>query len=267
MVEVNLSELKKTIPTEVVYKKVGDRDLHLYIFPPKKQVKGCVINIHGGGWRAETPKRLFPHGAYFSENGGLGVCVEYRLHDVTKGYDVRQCLEDCIDALAYVRDYLDKNYCNVPITVLGDSAGAYLAVCLGCQEIIDKVNPSVKRADFIVDLNGIVDLTGKWNYAIDKKTTDTVNEKELQVLYSPLFNVKPNDAPVLLIHGDIDEIVALDDSKKYYSELKNKGIKSELIVLKNAKHAFILYDYDHDNDFVSSVLRDITVYLKENNLI
>ena len=267
MLNVNLCQLKSVIPTEAVYKQVGDKALHLYIFPPKGEVKGCVINIHGGGWRAETPKRLFPHAAYFSENDALGICVEYRLHDVAKGYDVRDCLEDCVDALLFVRKYVRDTYGDVPITALGDSAGGYLAVCLGCQTILDRIRPDVQRADFVVDLNGIVDLTGKWSYAIDKKASDTDNQQTLQMLYSPLYNVKADDAPVLLMHGDTDEIVALEDSKKYNEELKTKGIKSELVVLEKARHAFILFDYEHDNQFVADILYKVALILKGNGVL
>ena len=267
MLNVNLCQLKSVAPTEVVYKQVGEKPLHLYIFPPKGEVKGCVINIHGGGWRAETPRRLFPHAAYFSENGGLGICVEYRLHDVTKGYDVRECLEDCVDALLFVRKYVRDTYGDVPITALGDSAGGYLAVCLGCQTILERIRLAVQRADFVVDLNGIVDLTGKWSYAIEKKAGDMDSQQTLQMLYSPLFNVKADDAPVLIMHGDTDEIVALEDAKRYDEELKTKGVKSELVVLEKARHAFILFDYEHDNVFVLNVLCRITNFLKEKKLL
>lgn len=262
-----LQKLKEEKPQEVVYKRVGERELHLYIFPPQEKVNGCVIHIHGGGWRAETPQRLYPHANYFSQNEGLGICVEYRLHDITQGRDVRECLEDCVDALVFIRNYVRENYGNIPLTALGDSAGGYLAVCLGCQSIIRQIRKNVERVNFVVDLNGIVDLTGKWNYAIERKANDTEDEVVLQRRYSPLFNVENDDAEVLLMHGDEDEIVAIEDAQAYYAELQNKRVASELMVIPNAKHAFILFDYAHENEFVLGILYRIADFLRLKKML
>lgn len=267
MHNVCLKELKEVVPQELVYKKVEEKELHLYIFPPKEQVKGCIINIHGGGWNGGTPRLLYPNAACFSENGGIGICVEYRLHNVEQGLDVRECLEDCVDALDFIRKYVYDSYGEIPITVLGDSAGAHLAECLGCQAIIDRFRKDVKRADFVVDCNGIVDLTGKWGYAIETRATDTEDKRALQIKYSPIFNIESTDAEILIIHGDADDIVAIEDSQAYYEELQKKGVQSKMITLPNAKHAFILFDYVHDNEFVADTMHNVVVYLKDKNLM
>ena len=264
MNKVCLKELNTIQPREIVYKVVGERKLRLFVFEPKVQPKSCIINIHGGGWQRETPQRLYPHAAYFSENGGLGICVEYRL--MAKDSNVLMCLEDCIDALIYIREWVQINYGQIPLIALGDSAGAYLATCLGCQSIINRIKENVRRVDLVIDLNGIVDLTGKWSYAIDtlKSAGATVLMHEK---YSPLFNIKKNDAAVLLMHGDVDEIVDLEDSKRYHKALQEMGIESQLIILSNVNHAFILFDYTHDNLLVADILYKIAQRLKDENFL
>lgn len=264
---VHLQELKEIVPNEVVYKRVDDKELHLYIFPPKQEVKGCIISIHGGGFGGGTPRLVYPNAGYFSECGGLGVCVEYRLQNSSEGYDVRQCLEDCADALDFIRKYVCDRYGEIPMIAFGDSAGAYLAACLGCQTIIDRVRKGVKRADFVVDCNGIPDLTGKWGYAIEVKEDDTEDRLALQMKYSPIFNIEPTDADVLIIHGDSDDIVDIEDSRAYHKKLLEKGVRSEMTVLPNARHAFILFDYVHDNSFVGETLYNIVTYLKNKKLL
>lgn len=263
MTKVNLDKLNKIIPQTVVYKSVGEKELRLFVFEPMGKPTGCVLLLHGGGWKRETPSRLFPHGAYFAENGAVAVCIEYRLMD--EKIDVRDCLEDCVDALIFMRRYLEEKYKQMTITAFGDSAGAYLATCLGTQSIIALTGKNVNRVDFVVDLNGIVDLTGKWNYAI--KASNDSEKSRLEVNYSPLYNVSKSDASVLLVHGGQDSVVDINDSKRYTEALASKQIENGLWVLPEAQHAFILFDYVHDNAFVAKVLEKIVRTLKAQNYI
>ena len=46
----------------VVYKRVGDRALSLFVFEPegfrRSDRRACFITIHGGGWTGMTPRRM-----------------------------------------------------------------------------------------------------------------------------------------------------------------------------------------------------------------
>lgn len=259
----NKAKLEVIKPIKIPYKQIEDRELNLYVYLPKGNPTGCVLCVHGGGWRSETPMRLAPHAAYFAENGAIGISVEYRL--ISENLDVRNSLEDCVDALLFTRGFLKEKYGDLPITALGDSAGAYLAVCLGNSKILNKINANLCVVDYIVDLNGIVDLTEKWNYAILEKMGE--NKKEIEKNFSPLYNVSKDDSPVLIIHGADDKTVVLADSQRYADALNMAGIKNELVVLDNTAHAFILFDYRHDNTFVEQVLMMIAKKLKEVGVI
>ena len=76
---------------EVVYKKVGDRELRLHIFEPEGHQpadrRTCFITIHGGGWIAGTPQRMYPFAAHFATLGMVGISLEYRLINKTAGFD------------------------------------------------------------------------------------------------------------------------------------------------------------------------------------
>jgi acetyl esterase/lipase len=259
MTKFELNKLKKTVPQEMVYKVVDGRQLRLFVFEPQENPTACILCIHGGGWKRETPQRLFPHAAFFAENGTTAACVEYRF--INESIDVRTCLEDCVDALVCLRE----RYKDIPIVALGDSAGAYLANCLGCEEILGQVKIRQKTVDFVVDLNGIVDLTGKWSYAISEENPQ--KKEELEKQYSPLYRLSPKDAPTLIVHGEKDTVVDIADARKYANALTKKGVENELWLLPNAQHAFILFDYVHENDFVARVLERITLFLKEKAYI
>lgn len=250
------------------YKKAGGQALSLIIsYPEAQKPKGCMLFIHGGGWMRETLERLKPHALYAAQNGAVGVSISYRLLDDTMETDVRDGLEDCIDALEFVRKKCEGRYGKIHYTAVGDSAGGYYAACLGCRSIVERVKKGVYGCDFVVDLNGIVDLTGKWNFGIRMKATETSDRQETAYSFSPLYQACKGDAPVLIVHGDCDETVALSDSEAYRRALKKQGVEAELQVLSGAKHSFILFDYQHENTYVAEILRAVLQYLSDKNMI
>ena len=54
---------------------------------------------------------------------------------------------------------------------------------------------------------------------------------------SPISHVTPDDPPFLLIHGDRDELVPVDQSQLMYERLVQAGVPAELIVVQNAGHS------------------------------
>ena len=258
------NEVEKVECKTFVYRTVNEKKLLAAVCFPTAEPSGCVMFIHGGGWRADSSERLLPHAKYAALCGALGVSIDYRLIDETT--DVRDGLEDCCAALDFIRKLSIKRYGReLPVTAIGDSAGGYYAACLGCTRILDRTYKG-PRVDFVVDLNGIVDLTGKWSYGLVAKAS-TENLKKVATEYSPLRQVSQEDAPVLILHGNKDRTVDLSDSEKYRVALDEKGVKSELKILDGAAHAFILFDYRHDNAYVAEILTWVMRCLREKQRI
>lgn len=249
------SEKLKTINAEkVVYKSINGQNLEYAICYPETEPKGVALFIHGGGWNADDLNRLLPHAKYAAICGAVGVSVDYRLNGETT--DIRDGLKDCADALNSVRKTVREKYGkDLKITSIGDSAGGYYAVCLGSQKVLSLADEKAKIVDFVVDLNGIVDLTGKWGYGIKA-------DKETAKKYSPLYNVTKGDAPVLIVHGDEDKTVDIADAFAYEKALKEKGVECETQIIRGAAHAFILFDYRRDNELVAETLQFVMKKLK-----
>jgi dipeptidyl aminopeptidase/acylaminoacyl peptidase len=55
---------------------------------------------------------------------------------------------------------------------------------------------------------------------------------------SPLLHVTPDDAPTLLIHGDKDDLVKLDNSERMLAALEKEKVPCELIVIQGGGHHF-----------------------------
>jgi dipeptidyl aminopeptidase/acylaminoacyl peptidase len=61
---------------------------------------------------------------------------------------------------------------------------------------------------------------------------------ELARLASPVTHVSPDDPPFLIVHGDRDRVVPLDQSVRLHQALTAAGVESTLYVVKGAGHGF-----------------------------
>ena len=124
---------------DVVYKKVGKRELQLDLYYPTAnggESSPVIIYTHGGGWaagsRSGVTKGLFSK--LFTDLLAEGFCVasvDYRLHNKSGLIKVRDCVIDSKDAVRY----LAKNAQALKLDperfyVMGDSAGGQIAQML-----------------------------------------------------------------------------------------------------------------------------------------
>jgi dipeptidyl aminopeptidase/acylaminoacyl peptidase len=63
-------------------------------------------------------------------------------------------------------------------------------------------------------------------------------DPQLAESVSPVLHVTPDDPPMLLIHGDKDDLVKLDNSERIVAELKKQNVPSNLVVIEGAGHGF-----------------------------
>ncbi len=200
------------------------------IYLPDNPPRGCVICIHGGGWRSGSCQTLAAQAAYFAAIGAVGASISYRL--LSEKTDVRDALGDCIAAVEFVRGFIRKKYGELPVVALGESAGGYFAAALGCKALMREICSTARIVEFVVDLNGIVDLTGKWGYGIHDQNC-LLHQK-----FSPIFRITEGDAPVLILHGDSDATVSLEESIAYCAALNAQGVACDLRILEGVAHAF-----------------------------
>ena len=260
----NSSDIK-----EFIYKTADGRDLIMYGFYPDvvSDADPCVLCIHGGGWERENPSVLFRHAEYFASCGFIALCPEYRL--MQKGGNILPCLEDCIDAALFVKSNAKKlKVDEYAVNVLGESAGGYLACCLGCEKIIKRIRPdSSPVACKVIDVNGITDLTGYWKYALcvpnERNSAAGFSESfDMRFGYSPVYNVSESDAPTYIMHGLNDTVVDPEDSLRYAKALENVGVACKVDLIPGAKHAFILFGFDMPDEKIYPLLYRIVGELK-----
>ncbi len=225
------------VQRDIVYGNGGGTPLKLDIYRPEvstMQPRPAVIYIHGGGWRGGD-KRKGAMAVELVRRGMILVSINYRLSGKAK---YPAAIEDCRTALKWVRENGLKNQIDVKrIGVLGPSAGGHLALLL-CLSL-----EAEERVQAVCSWFGPTDFTNGY----EKKSNSAAwvflggAPSELPEVYkeaSPATYVSKDDPPVLLIHGDNDTTVDVEQSEILHGKLKEAGVKVEFIRVKNAGHGF-----------------------------
>ena len=205
-----------------------------------------VVWIHGGGW-ANGSKQNCPL-AYLAARGYAVASVDYRLTAVAQW---PAQIDDCRAAVRWLRLHASAHGLDPDrVGVAGGSAGGHLAALLGTLDPpADETVSSRVRA--VCDLYGPSDLLtmppnvpgpGKTDADLAnsngaKLLGGTVKDRpELARQASALFQASAGDAPFLILHGDQDQRVPLDQSQRLHERLQEVGVPSELVVLPAAGH-------------------------------
>jgi acetyl esterase/lipase len=231
----------------------GGRTLHAEIARPKNPPKTpmpAVLWIHGGGWRGGSHKgnRALPLAA----QGYFTASIEYRLSgEATWPAQI----EDCKLGVRWLRANAAKYHVNPDrIGCWGSSAGGHLAAFLGVSG--DKTgfdgqggHPGVSsRVQAVVDFCGPADMTegslGIQNATGERESPAVLGLagapfKEKPAVWkqlSPIIHVTPDDAPILIVHGDKDTTVPIVHSERFEAALKKAGVPVEFLRVKGGGH-------------------------------
>lgn len=136
------------------------------------------------------------------------------------------------------------------IVVAGGSSGGNLASITGVFDALrdEAVSSQVQG---VIDFYGASDvLTMPPNVPGPDKTDAELaksnaarliggivrDHPDLAKQMSPLYHVSKGDPPFLIIHGDQDKQVPLEQSERLHAKLKEAGVPSTLHVIKGAGH-------------------------------
>lgn len=267
-------------PVAVPYKTVGAETLNLWMLPARGARPGerrpALVLIHGGAWRAGDAKVFYPHARYFAERGLVAFSIDYRLLTPT-GPGIRECLEDCASALRSIRAHAgDLGVDPARVAVLGDSAGGHLAAALGTVDGFDDPHDDLRvsaRPDAMVLCNPILDLTGgDWlkfvirGAALERKPAPddlrpTPEQYQLAQRLSPRYAVQAGQPPSLVMHGLDDRVVDPDQARSFATAMLAKGNRCDLLLIPDARHAFIIAGYTAPKAQVVQAIRSADLFL------
>jgi acetyl esterase/lipase len=225
-------------------------DLWLPNTASKQHKVPLIVWIHGGAWcrgdKKETPAQ------YFAQAGYAVASLNYRLTDQAR---FPAQVEDCKAAIRWLRAHADEyNFDSNEIGVFGGSAGGHLVAMIGLtgddkefddtggyrnlsskvQAVCDWCGPS--------DLTTFVKQSGK-NYCLDHEMRMFLGGKlednrELALKASPISYVNSQAPPMLIMHGDADEMVPFEQSEELVASLKKANADVQFVTVKGGGHAF-----------------------------
>jgi acetyl esterase/lipase len=234
---------------DIEYGTGNSRPLRLHLMTPKeasKTPRPVVVWIHGGGWQGGHRDSGLPRLAPLVQHGYVGVSIEYRLSAESQ---FPAQLEDCRTAIRYLRQNakalnIDPNR----IGVWGSSAGGHLVALLGTigqhEKVPDKgpYKGISARVQAVCDFCGPTDLAklsanAKPGNPIEKLLGGPASAKQkLATLANPITHVNKDAPPFLIVHGDMDKTVPMEQSELLEAALKKAGVPVTLYVAKGQGH-------------------------------
>ena len=222
----------------VVYKKVGDRELKLFIEKPAgwkaTDRRPAIVFFFGGGWVGGNPSQFQKQSQYLASRGMVGVRVEYRIIPKGDTGPPTVCCADAKSAVRYVRSHAKELGIDpARIAGAGGSAGGHLAAFTALVEGQDDPadDRSVSaRPDALVLFNPVFNNgPGEWG---SNRVGDRYRE------FSPAHNVRAGAPPTVVFLGDMDRLIPVKTLRDYEAEMKKVGARCDTHLYPGAGHSF-----------------------------
>jgi acetyl esterase/lipase len=230
---------------DVTYCTMGGAAQKLDIYYPKTGGPWPVfVYIHGGSWR-ELDKAEGAGWRYLNDRGILVVSVNYRL--ATSEIKFPAMIEDVMCAVRYLRAHAAGYNINPEkIAAFGASAGGHLAALLGTADPsagfdVGEYLDQSSRVQAVITMSGLSDFTrvveGGVSMAIYFAFGALAGTNPaLLAPASPVTYITPDDPPFLILHGDQDGVVPIEQAEVLDEKLKEAGVPSTLVIVKGGDH-------------------------------
>jgi acetyl esterase/lipase len=255
---------------EVIYGRKFGTALTMDVFTPKKESNGAgVIVVISGGWYSD-------HNSITNMIPGLiqplvdrGYTTFAVVHGSSPKFSLPEMLEDMHRSVRFIhKNAKDYGMEGRRLGITGASAGGHLALMQGCagkegnSEASDPVDRQSSRVQAVVSFypptdflnwgekgktmlgdHATVPVKGAFDFQqLNPKTksfeliTDQKRREEIGKEVSPITHVAKDNPPTLLIHGDKDLLVPLQQSETIAAKMKEAGVTCELIIGKGRGH-------------------------------
>jgi len=253
---------------DVIYGRKYGVALTMDVFIPDKPNKAAVVFVVSGGWYSAHEAINKNWLAPILKHGYTVFAV---VHGSQPKFSIPEILLDMNRSIRYIRhhatDYgIDPNR----IGITGGSAGGHLSLMQGTAgdkgdpKAVDPVDRESSRVQSVACLFPPTDFL---NYgkagekALGRGTlkdfrapfdftelelkplhfvfvTDEKKMEEIGKQISPINHVSADDPPTLIIHGDADTLVPIQQSQIIVEKLKAAGVKAKLVVKPGAGHGW-----------------------------
>lgn len=265
---------------DVIYGRKSGVALTMDVFQPKEHANGAaVIFVVSGGWVSDIGALNNPAVALFvAEPVKRGYTVFAVYHGSQPKFTVPEVISDLQRAVRFIR-HRAKDYHIDPqrIGITGGSAGGHLSLMqgtagdLGNAKAPDPVERESSRVQAVACLFPPTDFlnyggSGRFAFgdgellvgfrtAVDvrefdqntkrlERSADEKKAKELAAQISPITHASSDDPPTLIVHGDADKLVPIQQAELLVAKFKELGVEAELLTRPKRGHDFLGIDKD-----------------------
>lgn len=262
-----------TVKEDVIYGRKFGMALTMDVFTPGKKNGAGVIMVASGGWF--SAKNMFNR-SLFNEMFARGYVVFVVMHGSQPKFTIPEAVEDLNRATRYIRFHA-RDYGIDPdrIGIMGASAGGHLSLMQGCasqpgnpqaNDPVDRESSKVnavgcffpvtdflnygKEGELALGTGVLKDFWAPFDFhTLDGKrgyipVTDPEKRKELGKKISPIYHVNKDSAPALIIHGDADKLVPIQQAEIIITRFKENHVPCELVTKKGKGHGWSELDKD-----------------------
>ena len=203
--------------------------------------KRCILGVHGFGSNKDT-EILASLSEEMSIFGASMICFDFPAHGDSPLESEALTLQNCIDTLLYVAQWAHNRYPDLDFCIFGSGFGAYITLIAidQLEELVGKVKlvlqtPNLRMSEMLLNM---VRMNEEQLLAAGKATLSAERKFDVTFdFYKQLRNYTAltiYDVPMLLLHGEKDEFLPLDDMLNF--RRINDGCR--LVVIPEADHQF-----------------------------
>lgn len=239
---------------DLVYARVGDKDLLLDLYLPQQATSPSplIVWIHGGAWRLGS-KDDAP-AAREAKRGYAVASISYRL---SQEAIFPAQIHDCKAAVRWLRANAGKHNLDPEhVGAWGASAGGHLAALLGTAGNVPELEGEEGNPEHSSRVQAVCDFFGPTDFLrmndvpgiMDHDAADSpesqlvggpIQENEAKVARAnPITYIDQDTPPFLIMHGDRDMTVLLNQSELLYQALDKAGLDVTFHVVGGTGHDF-----------------------------
>jgi acetyl esterase/lipase len=228
-----------SVTTDVVYGHKDGLALTLDVHRPARPNGAGLISIVSGGWQSSVEMAQIFTQAYppLIEKGFTVFAVR---HGSWPRYPLSSIVADMRRSVRFIRQHA-KEYDVDPnrIGVFGSSAGGHLALLLGTTGDAgdpSATDPMLRESSRVAAVVANFPPTDLARWATQQPVFKFTEDEAAQ--FSPIRFVSPRSAPSLIVHGDADTAVPIDQGEAMYAALTKAGVPASFVRIKGAGHGF-----------------------------
>jgi len=254
---------------DVVYGRKYGTALTMDVFTPKSHPNGAaIIWVVSGGWFSGHDA-INP--AFVTELLNRGYTVFAVVHGSQPKFTIPEILQDMHRSVRYIRYHSNDFHIDPDrIGITGGSAGGHLSLMQGtagdlgnaaAKDPVDKVSSRIQAVGCFFPPTDFLNYGKPGEIALGCGTlagfkapfdfheldparkyfvpvTDVGKIVETGREISPAYHTSSDDPPTLIIHGDADHLVPIQQAELIIDKLKAAGVDTKLVIKKGAAHGW-----------------------------